>query len=72
MSETIIKEIVENIQHKVKDLSLAADGRKALDISEKEMPGLMSTRKKYGEDKPLAGKKTYRLSSYDGRDGNSN
>jgi predicted DNA-binding protein len=29
MSETIIKEIVENIQHKVKDLSLAADGRKA-------------------------------------------
>ena len=57
MSETIIKEIVENIQHKVKDLSLAADGRKALDISEKEMPGLMSTRKKYGEDKPLAGKK---------------
>ena len=57
MSETIIKEIVENIQHKVKDLTLAADGRKALDISEKEMPGLMSTRKKYGADKPLAGKK---------------
>ena len=57
MSETIIKEIVENIQHKVKDLSLAADGRKALDISEKEMPGLMSTRKKYGKEKPLAGKK---------------
>jgi adenosylhomocysteinase len=36
---------------------LAADGRNALDISEKEMPGLMKTREKYGVDKPLAGKK---------------
>ena len=45
MSETLTatNNIVENLPHKVKDLSLADDGRKALDIAEKEMPGLMST-----------------------------
>ena len=59
MSETItaVKNIVENLPYKVKDLSLADDGRKALDIAEKEMPGLMSTREKYGPEKPLKGKK---------------
>ena len=48
MSETLnaTNNIVENLPYKVKDLSLADDGRKALDISEKEMPGLMSTSKK--------------------------
>ena len=54
MSETLI---VEPLPFKVSDISLAADGRNALDISEKEMPGLMKTREKYGVDKPLAGKK---------------
>ena len=48
---------LEQIPYKVKDLSLSDDGRKALDIAEKEMPGLMSTRHKYGPEKPLAGKK---------------
>tara|TARA_B100000242_G_scaffold227427_1_gene167807 strand:- start:137 stop:1585 length:1449 start_codon:yes stop_codon:yes gene_type:complete len=59
MSETLnaTNNIVENLPYKVKDLSLADDGRKALDIAEKEMPGLMSTRKKYGPEKPLKGKK---------------
>ena len=59
MSETLTatNNIVENLPYKVKDLSLADDGRKALVIAEKEMPGLMSTRKKYGPDKPLKGKK---------------
>ena len=59
MSETLTatNNIVENLPFKVKDLSLADDGRKALDIAEKEMPGLMSTRKKYGPEKPLKGKK---------------
>ena len=59
MSETLTatNNIVENLPYKVKDLSLADDGRKALIIAEKEMPGLMSTRKKYGPDKPLKGKK---------------
>ncbi len=39
----------------VKDLSLAAFGRKEMDLAEHEMPGLMSLREKYGKDKPLTG-----------------
>ncbi|MBU9889138.1 MAG: adenosylhomocysteinase, partial [Candidatus Omnitrophica bacterium] len=42
---------------KVADLSLAAWGRKELDMAEKEMPGLMATRRKYGPQKPLRGKR---------------
>jgi adenosylhomocysteinase len=41
--------------HKVKDLGLAAWGRREIEIAEKEMPGLMATRAKYGPSKPLAG-----------------
>jgi adenosylhomocysteinase len=41
--------------YKVKDLSLAEFGRKELDIAEKEMPGLMALREKYGKEKPLKG-----------------
>ena len=54
---TEIKRIVEDIDYKVADISLSEDGRKDLDIAEKEMPGLMATRKKYGANKPLSGKK---------------
>src|SRR5580692_7655239 len=39
----------------VKDLSLAEWGRKTIEVSEHEMPGLMSIRKKYGASKPLKG-----------------
>lgn len=39
----------------VKDIDLAAFGRKELDIAETEMPGLMALRAEYGESKPLAG-----------------
>ncbi len=39
----------------VRDLSLAEWGRKTITISENEMPGLMSIRKKYGASKPLKG-----------------
>ena len=39
----------------VKDISLADFGRKEIAIAEKEMPGLMATREKYGPSKPLAG-----------------
>jgi len=45
----------ETETYKVKDISLADFGRKELEIEEKEMPGLMATRKKYGPDKPLKG-----------------
>ncbi len=42
-------------EYKVADLSLAEWGRKEIDIAEHEMPGLMSIRKKYAAEKPLAG-----------------
>jgi adenosylhomocysteinase len=41
--------------YKVKDISLAESGRKNIDVSEHEMPGLMSIRRKYATSKPLAG-----------------
>ena len=40
---------------KVKDLALAEWGRKEILLAEHEMPGLMSLRDRYGEEKPLAG-----------------
>jgi len=39
----------------VKDIALAAFGRKELDIAETEMPGLMACRTEFGESKPLKG-----------------
>jgi len=39
----------------VKDIELAAFGRKELDIAETEMPGLMALRAEYGASKPLSG-----------------
>ncbi len=45
------------MDYKVADMSLAAYGRKEIEIAEKEMPGLMSTRKKYGAQQPLKGKR---------------
>ncbi len=41
--------------YKVADISLAAFGRKEIEIAEKEMPGLMSIRRKYADAKPLQG-----------------
>ncbi|KAJ2398681.1 S-adenosyl-L-homocysteine hydrolase, partial [Coemansia sp. RSA 2531] len=40
---------------KVADISLAAWGRKDIELSENEMPGLMYLRKKYGPSQPLKG-----------------
>jgi len=39
----------------VKDISLAEWGRKEIELAEAEMPGLMSLREQYGQDKPLKG-----------------
>ena len=47
--------IVSTLPYKVKDLSLAAFGRKEIELAEKEMPGLMALRKKYAGEKPLTG-----------------
>ncbi|CAG8518931.1 11217_t:CDS:2 [Dentiscutata erythropus] len=41
--------------YKVCDISLAAWGRKEIEIAENEMPGLMTLRQKYGVTKPLTG-----------------
>ena len=49
--------IIENITHKVADIHLAEAGRKAISVSEKEMPGLMASREKFASEKPLKGKK---------------
>ena len=40
---------------RVADLKLADWGRKEISVAEHEMPGLMSIRKKYAAEKPLAG-----------------
>src|SRR5690348_4267776 len=42
-------------EYKVADLSLAEWGRKEISIAEHEMPGLMSIRRKYAKERPLAG-----------------
>ncbi|MBI0432887.1 adenosylhomocysteinase [Roseomonas sp. KE0001] len=46
-----------NAQHdyKVKDISLAAWGRKEISMAEDEMPGLMAIRAEYGPSQPLKG-----------------
>ncbi|MBB6611403.1 adenosylhomocysteinase [Pontibacter sp. Tf4] len=43
------------LKYKVKDISLAAWGRKEIKLAEAEMPGLMAIREEYGPSKPLAG-----------------
>lgn len=42
-------------KYKVKDISLAAWGRKEIELAEAEMPGLMALREEFGATKPLAG-----------------
>lgn len=48
-------DLISNLPYKIKDISLADWGRKEIEIAEKEMPGLMSIRKKYAGEKPLKG-----------------
>ena len=43
------------LPYKVKDISLAAWGRKEIELAEAEMPGLMALREEYGAKKPLKG-----------------
>ena len=43
------------LAHQVKDMSLAAWGRKEIMLAEAEMPGLMSLREEYGASQPLKG-----------------
>src|SRR5262244_489170 len=41
--------------YKVADISLAAFGRKEIQLAEHEMPGLMATRAEYAQSQPLRG-----------------
>nr|WP_321487273.1 adenosylhomocysteinase [uncultured Draconibacterium sp.] len=47
--------VQKKLDYKVADISLAEFGRKEIDIAEKEMPGLMAIREKFGPRKPLNG-----------------
>jgi adenosylhomocysteinase len=53
MSTALLNQIAA--EYKVADLALADWGRKEISIAEHEMPGLMSIRRKYSKEKPLAG-----------------
>ena len=43
------------MDYKVKDIALATQGRREIEIAEKDMPGLMILRERYGKTKPLKG-----------------
>lgn len=59
MSTVTLQEIVElsknKPKYKVADINLAESGRKAIQLAENEMPGLMQIRKQYADSKPLKG-----------------
>uniref|UniRef100_H3BIH4 adenosylhomocysteinase n=1 Tax=Latimeria chalumnae TaxID=7897 RepID=H3BIH4_LATCH len=56
MSEKLPYKVVkQSIPQCSSDISLAEWGRKAIEIAENEMPGLMMMRKMYGASKPLKG-----------------
>ena len=50
-----MEELISTLPYKVADMSLAEWGRKEIEIAEREMPGLMSIRKKFSAEKPLKG-----------------
>ncbi|MDB5623891.1 MAG: adenosylhomocysteinase [Devosia sp.] len=47
--------VTQNTDYAVKDISLAAFGRKEIEIAETEMPGLMAIREEYAAAQPLRG-----------------
>ena len=51
---TALAQTADN-DYKIADISLAAWGRKEIDIAESEMPGLMATREEFGASQPLKG-----------------
>ncbi len=50
-----MEKLFSGLPYKVADMGLADFGRKEIELSEKEMPGLMALREKYGKEKPLKG-----------------
>jgi adenosylhomocysteinase len=55
MTAKTAQDMQNNLDFKVADIGLAEWGRREIEIAEKEMPGLMATREKYGPEKPLKG-----------------
>ncbi len=55
MNTTTATGIDFSLKNKVKDMSLAAWGRKEIILAEAEMPGLMSLREEFGASQPLKG-----------------
>lgn len=47
--------VEKKYDYKIADIKLAEFGRREIDIAEKEMPGLMAIREKFGKQKPLLG-----------------
>ncbi len=50
-----VKPVDPGLEYKVADISLAEWGHMEMQLSEREMPGLMALIEKYGEEKPLKG-----------------
>src|SRR3984885_13073501 len=53
--QQLTPDVVNGLDFKVADLSLADYGRRDIELSEQEMPGLMSLRREYAEVQPLKG-----------------
>ncbi|MFK7884000.1 MAG: adenosylhomocysteinase [Phycisphaerales bacterium] len=54
---TMTVDTVNGIQFRIRDINLHESGRKELRLAEKEMPGLIALRERYGSKKPFAGLK---------------
>lgn len=50
-----IPQVVLKVHRLIQHQSLAAFGRREIELAEIEMPGLMATREKYHQDQPLKG-----------------
>jgi len=57
MNAVVAQAILDAVDFKVADISLAEYGRREITIAESEMPALMALREKYKDSQPLAGAK---------------
>ncbi len=55
MDTTTLKTPNMTLPYKVADINLASLGRRAIEVAEQEMPGLMAIRHKHAAEKPLKG-----------------
>lgn len=58
------------MDYKVKDIGLAEQGRREIEIAEKDMPGLMILREKFGKQSPQ-GCKNHGLFAHDRSNGSA-